>query len=177
MRVIGGVFLAAVLALVPATAAAQAAGRTIEQYDMEAGALAVGVWENGGRWGKGAVIQGGYKVYERWGWHFQGVAELMVARFDAFDATYKQFVVGVRGGRMMWSKVRVFGQLQAGVQNDGFPNSSNGTVDIPGVGFNYPLTRRFDVQVLIDGPVAMFSRGTYNQARLGVGIGLPLGGN
>jgi hypothetical protein len=61
------------------------------------------------------------------------------------------------------------------VQNDGFENSSNGGVVIPGVGFNYALTGRFDVQVLIDAPIAMYDRGTYNQARLGIGVGLPLG--
>ena len=46
---------------------------------------------------------------------------------------------------------------------------------MPGFGFNYALTRRFDAQVLFDFPIANYDDGTYNQARLGVGVGLPLG--
>jgi hypothetical protein len=170
---------AALLPLVPETAGAQETGRTIASYQKEAGVQYVASWENGDRWGKGVIVQGGYavNVCSFWGWQCQGIAEVMVTRFDYFDASYKQFALGVRYGRMMWPKVRTFAQLQAGIQNDGFANSSNGAVFMPGVGFNYALTKRFDVQVLLDAPIAKFDRGTYNQARLGVGVGIPLGGN
>jgi hypothetical protein len=167
----------AVLPLIAMPADAQEAARTISQYDKEAGVQYVASWENGDRWGNGFLVQGGYKVgiCGFWGWQCQGVAELSVVHFDYFDASFKQFVLGVRFGKLMWPKVRTFGQLQAGVQNDGFANSSNAAVIMPGLGFNYALTRRFDAQVLLDFPIAEYDNGTYNQARLGIGVGLPLG--
>lgn len=175
-RRLTGVLFAATLSLTAVPAAAQEGGRAISQYDKEAGVLYVAEWENGNRWGNGGIIQGGYHVSacNLYGWRCQGIAEVMVTRFDYFDSAYKQFTLGVRYGKMIWG-TRAFAQFQAGIQNDGFPNGSNGAVFIPGVGFNYPLTRRFDVQVLLDGPIAKFERGTYNQARIGIGLGLPLG--
>jgi hypothetical protein len=157
------------------TASAQETAPPIARYDREVGVQYVASWEKGDHWGKGVLIQGGYRVCTLWGWQCQGIAEVMVVRFDDFNASYKQFALGVRFGKMMWPKIRTFAQLQGGVQNDGFENGSNGAVVIPGIGVNYALTRRFDVQVLVDAPIAKFDRGTYNQARLGVGVGIPLG--
>jgi hypothetical protein len=176
-RWLTGVLLTAALTIVPVQAAAQEAPRTIGQYEKEAGVQYVAAWEKGDRWGHGVLLQGGYgvRLCSFWGWQCQGIAELMVAHFDYFDASYKQFALGVRYGKLMWPKVRTFAQLQAGVQNDGFEDSTTGAVIMPGVGFNYALTRRFDAQVLIDFPIASFDDGTYNQARLGIGVGIPLG--
>jgi hypothetical protein len=172
-----GLLVAACLPLISVPAGAQEAARTIGQYDKEVGAHYVASWENGDRWGNGFLLQGGYKVNActLWSWQCQGIAELSVVHFDYFDASFKQFAVGVRFGKLMWPKVRPFGQFQVGVQNDGFDNSSTGAVYIPGLGFNYALTRRFDAQVLLDFPIADYDSGTYNQARLGIGVGLPLG--
>jgi hypothetical protein len=171
------VMCAALVPLVAGEAAAQESARTIGQYDKEAGVQYVAAWENGDRWGNGVLLQGGYKVGACgfMGWQCQGIAELSVMNFDYFDASFKQFSLGVRLGRMMWPRIRTYGQFQVGVQNDGFENSSNGVVYSPGLGLNYAVTRRFDAQVLFDFPIAKFDKGTYNQARLGIGVGLPLG--
>jgi hypothetical protein len=175
MRWLVCVMAAVFVPLGPGSASAQDAPRTITQYDREASLQYVAAWENGDHWGHGVIAHGGYRVWSVWGWQVQGIAEMMVTRFDDFDASFKQFTLGARVGKLMWPRIRTFAQLQGGVQNDGFENSSNGGVVIPGVGFNYALTGRFDVQVLIDAPIAMYDRGTYNQARLGIGVGLPLG--
>ena len=167
--------MAALVALMSTAAAAQDAPRTISQYDKEIAVSYVAAWEKGDRWGHGMIAQGGYRVWAFKGWQVQGIGEFMVARFDYFDSSFKQFVVGARAGKLMWPKVRTFAQLQAGVQNDGFNDSSTGGVVIPGVGFNYALFRQFDVQLLIDAPIAMYDSGTYNQARIGIGVALPLG--
>ena len=168
-------FAAAILPLMPAAATAQETASPIARYDREMGVQYVASWEKGDHWGKGVLVQGGYRVCTLWGWQCQGIAEVMVVRFDDFNASYKQFALGVRLGKMMWPKIRTFAQLQGGVQNDGFENGATGAVVTPGIGFNYALTRRFDVQLLLDAPIAKFDRGTYNQARLGVGVGIPLG--
>jgi hypothetical protein len=177
IRLLISVLGAAWLSVVPTGAGAQEGPRTIAQYDREAGMQYVASWENGNRWGHGVILQGGYAVRacSLWGWQCQGIAEVMVTRFDYFDASYKQFALGVRYGKLMWPRIRTFAQFQAGIQNDGFRNSSNAAVFMPGVGFNYALTRRFDVQLLLDGPIANYPGGTYNQARLGIGVGVPLG--
>ncbi len=62
-------------------------------------------------------LQGGYKVSacRLWGWQCQGIAELSVAHFDYFDASFKQFALGVRFGKLMWPKVRTFGSVPGGV--------------------------------------------------------------
>ena len=177
IRWLTGLLFAAVMPLISIPAAAQEAVRTIGQYDKEVGAQYVAAWENGDRWGNGFLVQGGYKINacRLWSWQCQGIAELAIVHFDYYDSTFKQFAMGVRFGKLMWPKIRPFGQFQIGVQNDGFENSSNGAVYIPGLGFNYALTRRFDAQVLLDFPIANYDSGTYNQVRLGIGVGLPLG--
>ena len=176
-RRLSGLLLAMMLPLVAMPAAAQGAPvpRTIEQYDKEAGVQYVAVWEKGDRWGHGVLIQGGYKVATLYGWQVQGIAEFMAAGFDYYNSTFKQFTLGARIGTLMWPKIRPFGQFQAGVQNDGFDNSSNGAVYIPGIGVNYALTRRFDAQLLVDFPIADYDSGTFNQTRIAIGVGLPLG--
>jgi hypothetical protein len=176
-RWLTGLLVAALLPLVamPAAAQGQDVPRTIEQYDREAGVQYVAVWEKGDRWGHVVLIQGGYKVATLYGWQVQGIAEFMAAGFDYYDSTFKQFALGVRLGKLMWPKVRPFGQFQVGVQNDGFDNSSNGAVYIPGLGVNYAVTRRLDAQLLVDFPIADYDSGTFNQTRIGIGVGLPLG--
>ena len=177
IRWLTGLLFAAALPLISMPAAAQEAVRTIGQYDKELGVQYVAAWENDDRWGNGFLVQGGYKVNacRLWSWQCQGIAEFSVVHFDYFDASFKQFALGVRFGKLMWPKVRPFGQFQVGVQNDGFEDSSSGVVYIPGLGVNYALTRRFDAQVLLDFPIADYDSGTYNQVRLGIGVGLPLG--
>lgn len=174
-RWLSGLALAVGLQVVAMPAAAQDVSRSIEQYDKEAGVGYVAVWEKGDRWGHGVLINGGYKVTTLYGWQVQGVAEFMAAGFDYYNSTFKQFAVGVRLGKLMWPKIRTFGQFQIGVQNDGFDDSSNGAVYIPGIGVNYALTRRLDAQVLLDFPIADYDSGTFNQTRIGIGVGLPLG--
>lgn len=176
IRTLTGVLFVAV-ALIPVQARAQEAPRTISQYDKEVGVQYVAAWENGDRWGNGFLVQGGYKVglCTLWSWQCQGIAELSMVHYDYFDASFKQFALGVRFGKLMWPRIRTFGQFQVGVQNDGFEDSSSGTVYSPGLGFNYAVTRRLDAQVLFDFPIAKYDSGTYNQARLGIGVGLPLG--
>lgn len=174
-RQLTGWLLAAMLPLVPALAVAQEAPRTIGQYDREVSGQYVRAWEKGNRAGDGFLAQGGYKVWSFRGWQLQGIGEMSFTRFDYFNATFKQYALGVRAGRLLWPKVRTFAQFQAGVQNDGFDNSSNGAVFLPGIGFNYAVARRFDAQVLIDFPIAQYDAGTYDQVRVGVGLGLPLG--
>jgi hypothetical protein len=171
-----GVVVAAVLPLVSVSAFAQEAPRTISQYDKEASVQYVAAWEKGDRYGNGVLLQGGYKICgEYWGWHCQGIAELSFTHFDYFDANFKQFAVGVRFGKLMWPRIRTFVQLQGGVQNDGFENSSNGAVVLPGFGLNYAVTRRFDAHLLVDFPTAFYDGDTFNQARVAIGLGLPLG--
>jgi hypothetical protein len=172
---LAGLLLALVLPLAAIPAAAQDAPRTIEQYDREAGVQYVAVWEKGDRWGHGVLIHGGYKVATLYGWQVQGIGEFMAAGFDYYNSTFKQFALGVRLGKLMWPKVRPFGQFQVGVQNDGFDDSSNGAVYIPGLGVNYAVTRRLDAQLLVDFPIADYDSGTFNQTRIAIGVGLPLG--
>ena len=174
-RRVSGWLLAAMLPLVPVTAAAQDVSRSIEQYDKEAAVQYVAVWEKGDRWGHGVLINGGYKVTTLYGWQVQGIAEFMAAGFDYYDSTFKQFALGVRLGKLMWPKIRPFGQFEIGVQNDGFDNSSNGAVYIPGLGVNYAVTSRFDAQLLVDFPIADYDSGTFNQTRIGIGVGIPFG--
>ena len=174
-RWLSGLALAVGLQVAAMPAAAQDVSRSIEQYDKEAGVGYVAVWENGDRWGHGVLINGGYKITTLYGWQVQGVAEFMAAGFDYYNSTFKQFAVGVRFGKLMWPKIRTFGQFQVGVQNDGFDDSSNGAVYIPGIGVNYAVTRRLDAQVLLDFPIADYDNGTFNQTRIGIGVGLPLG--
>ena len=128
MRWLTGLLFAALLPLISIPAAAQEAVRTIGQYDKEVGVQYVASWENDDRWGNGFLVQGGYKVNacRLWSWQCQGIAELSVVNSDYYDASLKQFALGVRFGKLMWPKIRPFGQFQVGVQNDGFDDSSSG---------------------------------------------------
>jgi hypothetical protein len=160
------------------TARAEAQQRTTGDYDVEVGAKYVTLWEEGGYTGTpGFLVEGGFRVWTLKRWRVQAIGEVMVVRFDDFDATYKQGAGGLRFGRMVTPKVRAFGQIQFGVQNDGFLNSNTAFVVMPGGGINYALLDKLDVQVMLDVPFAMYDNNTFNQFRLAVGIALPLGGN
>jgi hypothetical protein len=166
-----------------APAAAQTAERTIESYDKEFGVKYVALYEEGGYWGNGFLVEGGYKVCVYGEWRCQVIGELMIARFSELGdgVTYKQFAGGIRFGKLMSPKLRTFVQFQLGVQNDGFEDSSNAFVIMPGGGVNYALTEKIDLQVMVDIPIARYDfdgdSQTLKQFRLGFGIGIPLGAN
>jgi hypothetical protein len=157
-------------------AAAQDVQRTIDQYDTEIGVKYVYLHEEGGYAGTpGVLVEGGYRVWRRQDWRLQAIAEAMLVRVGDYDATYKQVAAGARLGRLFSPKLRVFGQFQLGVQNDGFEDSNTGLVIVPGGGATYALTERFDAQAMIDFPAVRYSGRTFNQFRLAVGVSLPLG--
>lgn len=157
-------------------AAAQDVQRTIDQYDTEIGVKYVYMNEEGGYDGTpGVLVEGGYRFWSRQDWRLQAIAEVMLVRFGDYDATYKQFAVGARMGRLFSPKLRVFGQFQLGLQNDGFEDSNTGLVVVPGGGATYAVTERLDAQAMIDFPAVRYSGRTFNQFRLAIGVALPLG--
>ena len=167
---------AIVLLLSNSAGAQQGVQRTIEDYDLEFGAKYVFLSEEGGYTGMpGILVEGGWGFWTFKGWRVSAIAEFMSVRFDDFDATYKQFGFGARGGRQLTRKIRAFGQFQVGAQNDGFLNSSTGTVIMPGAGMNYALLGWLDAQAMVDLPFVRYHNGTFNQVRGSIGIAVPLG--
>jgi hypothetical protein len=166
--------LSAMAVFVLAAPVAAQPARTIDMYDKEFGVKYIAMWEEGGYWGNGLLAEGGVQMCPMASWHCQVVGEFSIVRFGDFDATYKQFAGGLRLGRLMAPRVRSFFQFQVGFQNDGFDDSNNAFVIMPGGGFNYALTDRLDLQVQLDVPFARYDGETFNQFRLGVGVGLPL---
>jgi hypothetical protein len=157
--------------------AQQAVQRTIQDYDLELGAKYVFLREEGGYSGTGGfLVEGGWGFWTLKRWRVSAIAEFMTVRFDDFDATYKQGAFGGRVATMLTPKIRVFGQFQVGAQNDGFLNSSTGTVIMPGGGVNYALAGRLDLQAMLDLPFVRYDNGTFKQVRTSVGIAVPLGG-
>jgi hypothetical protein len=156
-------------------AGAQDVQRTIDQYDTEVGVMYAHMSEEGGFDGHGVLVDGGYRLWTYRDWRLQGVAEGMIVRFGDFDAAYKQVAAGARMGRLFSPRLRLFGQVLVGVQNDGFEESNAGVVIVPGGGAGYALTERFDAQVMADFPAARYSGRWFNQFRLSLGVGMPLG--
>jgi hypothetical protein len=170
------VLVLAPILLVARPASAQDVRRTIDLYDTEIGVRYVVMTEEGGYTGApGLLVDGGYRLWTYGAWRISGIGELMLVRFDDFDALYKQAAVGVRAGRQLTPRVRAFGQFQLGLQNDGFARSNTGLVIIPGGGLNYALMPSFDVEATFDFPVARYTERWFNQFRLAVGVGIPLG--
>lgn len=169
------VLCAFALLLAVAVPAAAQTDRTISMYDTEFGAKYILMWEEGGYWGNGFLVEGGMKVCEYGDWRCQVIGELSIVRFGDFDATYKQIAGGVRFGSLVAPRIRAFVQFQLGWQNDGFEDSNNATVFMPGGGFNYALTEQIDLQVMLDIPIAKYDGGTFNQFRISAGVGIPLG--
>ena len=156
--------------------AAQEISRTAGQSDTEIAVKFVHLTEEGGYSGTpGLLVDGGYRVWIYRGWRISGIGELMLVDFYDFDSVYKQVAVGARAGRQFTPQVRAFGQLQMGVQNDGLEESNTGFVMLPGVGVNYAVSRRFDMQVTADFPVVRYSDRWFNQFRLAIGLAMPLG--
>ena len=158
-------------------APAEAQQRTIADYDLEVGGKFVVMKEEGGYTGApGFLIEAGYGVWTVQRWRVQAIGEFMMVRFGDFDATYKQATGGVRFGTMLSPTVRAFGQFQLGIQNDGFLNSNNAFVVMPGGGINYALLDTLDIQAMVDIPFAIYDN-TFNQVRFAFGVALPLGRN
>jgi hypothetical protein len=172
----GLVLALALLAGIASPAAAQEPQRTIDQYDTEVGGRFVYMHEEGGYTGTpGLVLDGGYRLWIYEEWRLQAIAEAMLVRFGDFDATYKHLAAGARFGRLFSPKLRGFGQFQIGIQNDGFEESNTGAVLVPGGGASYALTEQLDAQITLDFPMARYTDRWFNQFRLAVGVGLPLG--
>ena len=169
------VFVGALLLAFSRPAGAQDVKRTIDQYDAEVGGMYVYMNEEGGFGGHGVLVDGGYRLWAYEDWRLQAAAEVMLVRFGDFDATYKHLAAGVRMGRLFSPELRVFGQFLVGIQNDGFEESNAGVVIVPGGGASYALTERFDARVMIDFPAARYHGRMFNQFRLSIGVGVPLG--
>jgi hypothetical protein len=169
------VLCALALLLTTAVPAVAQTDRTIAMYDTEFGAKLALLYEEGGFWGTGFLVEGGVKVCEYGDWRCQAIGELSIVRFGDFDSTYKQVAGGIRFGSLVAPRARAFVQFQIGWQNDGFEDSNNATVFMPGGGFNYALTEQIDMQVMVDIPFARYDGGTFTQLRLSFGVAVPLG--
>jgi hypothetical protein len=169
--------LAAILCLPVPAAAQQGPRRAPEAYDIELGGKYVFLYEEGGYSSPaGVLIEGGYGIWTFGRWRLHAIAEIMFAHFDDLDATYKQIAGGARAGTMLSPRIRAFGQLQIGVQNDGLSNSATGMVLMPGAGVNYAVLTWLDAQATVDFPFARYENGTFGQVRTSIGVTVPLGG-
>jgi hypothetical protein len=176
IRSLTGGLLVMTLFLLATPAAAQE--RTDLSYQREIGFKYVALYEEGGYWGSpGVLVEGGYRLCVYGVWRCQVIGEFSIVRFGDVESTYKQLAGGIRFGQLMTPRIRPFVQFQIGWQNDGFDDSNNAVVFMPGGGVNYAVTEQFDLQVMIDIPLARYDGETFNQFRLSMGIGMPLGGN
>jgi hypothetical protein len=99
------------------------------------------------------------------------VAEFAANHFSGFEETYTQVGGGIRFGRSL-PRVRPFGQVVVGIQRD---FGATGFNVQPGGGVNVRLARRADAKVQVDFPIVRWEGKTYEQFRLNVGVGMPLG--
>ena len=166
--------LAGLALAVAAALPASAQTRTDASYDKEFGVKYSLLYEESDWASFGVLLEGGAKVCQAGTWSCSIVGELGFNHFGGdFDTTYTTYQGGVRLGKVLNEKTRPFFQFLVGGQH--CCGGENAFVFTLGGGFNYALLEKMDLQVQADFPFARYFGETFNQFRLSVGVGLPLG--
>jgi hypothetical protein len=157
-----------------ATAAAQETSANATAYKLETAFHQVTLRDVGEVSTAGFMADFGKAITKLGPMQTSVVGEFAIHKFTGdYDPVYVQGAGGLRFGHAS-SRLRPYAQVMVGVQHS---LGSGGMVIQPGAGLNIRTGTMFDARVQVDFPITWWEGERYDQFRLSIGVGIPLGKN